>query len=245
MLSPAHAARQARFVRLSRWWQSWRLALRLARRDVWAHRGRSLLIVIMVAAPVLLVGTLATWFTTTDISVRESLPVRLGNAQAEIRVDDGGRWAVEQLANGRDYFSSEEAARPFGSHQPGTDWTADQLSALTGGRVVEAHYPLMFRSTDDRVTRLTGLALPAAELPTSGLATLVSGRWPAAPDEVAVTKAGVERGLPTTGSIAVRGADGGHRANCTSGGCGVGARSPVARDGPGHRQSRRGQGRFA
>ena len=111
MLSPTHAARRARFVRLARWWQSWRLALRLARRDAWAHKGRSLLIVILVAAPVLLVGTLATWFATTEISVRESLPVRLGNAQAEISVVDGGRWAVEQLADGRDSLSSEEARK--------------------------------------------------------------------------------------------------------------------------------------
>ena len=206
VLSPAHAARPARFVRLARWRQSWRLALRLARRDAWAHKGRSVLIMIMVLAPVLLVGTLATWFATTDISVRESLPVRLGNAQAQISVVDGGQWAVEQLANGRDYLSSEEAAQPFGSHQPSTDWTVEELSALTGGRVVEAGYPVMFLSADGRLTRLTGLALPAAELPSSGLATLVSGRWPASPDEVAVSKAGVARGLPTTGSVIVRGA---------------------------------------
>ena len=38
----------------------------------------------------------------------------------------------------------------------------------------------MFLSADGRLTRLAGLALPAAELPTSGLARLVSGRWPSA-----------------------------------------------------------------
>ena len=89
MLSPAHAARPARFVRLARWRQSWRLALRLARRDAWAHKGRSVLIMIMVAAPVLLVGTLATWVATTEVSVREALPHRLGHAQAQISVSTG------------------------------------------------------------------------------------------------------------------------------------------------------------
>ncbi|HEV2931136.1 MAG TPA: hypothetical protein VGW74_20840, partial [Propionibacteriaceae bacterium] len=205
MLSPAHAARPTRFVRFARWRQSWRLALRLARRDAWSHKGRSLLIVIMVAAPVLLVGTLATWFATTDISVRESLPARLGNAQAEITVA-GGLGTVEQLPDGRDYSSGKVDASPFGSHQPGTEWTVEQLGALTGGRVVEASYPVMFLSGNGRLTRLTGLALPATELQTSGLARLVSGRWPSAPDEIAVTEAGKIRGLPTTGSVSVRGA---------------------------------------
>ena len=72
MLSPAHAARPARFVLLARWRQTWRLALRLARRDARSHKGRSLLIMIMVVAPVLLVGTFATWFATTEVSVIES-----------------------------------------------------------------------------------------------------------------------------------------------------------------------------
>jgi putative ABC transport system permease protein len=204
MLSPAHAARPARFVRLSRWWQSWRLALRLARRDAWSHKARSLLIVIMVGAPVLLIGTFATWFPTGDISVRESLPVRLGNAQAEITVTDGLS-KVEQLPNGRDHISGTEDARPFESHQPGTDWTVDQLSALTGGRVIEVGHPVMFLDSNGRLTRLIGLALPTTELPTSGLARLVSGRWPSTPDEVAVTETGHVRGLPTTGSVSVRG----------------------------------------
>jgi putative ABC transport system permease protein len=165
------------------------------------------LIVIMVAAPVLLVGTLATWFAITDISVRDSLPVRLGNAQAEITVAaGGGLGAVEQLADGRDYSSGEVDASPFGSHQPGTDWTAEQLGTLTGGRVMEASYPVMFLSTNGRLTRLTGLASSASQLPASGLARLVSGRWPSAPDEIAVTEAGQARGLPTTGSVTVRGA---------------------------------------
>ena len=204
MLSPAHAARPARFLRFARWRQSWRLALRLARRDAWTHKGRSLLIVVMVAAPVLLVGTSATWFATTEISVRESLPVRLGNAQAEITVANSFT-AIQQLADGRAHSSWEQDAKPFGSHQPGTAWTVQQLDALTGGRVVERSYPVLFLSNNGRLTRLTGLALPTAELPTSGLARLVSGRWPSAADEIAVTGAGQSHGLPTTGSVTVLG----------------------------------------
>ena len=144
MLWPARAARQARFVRLSRWEQSWRLALRLARRDAWSHKGRSLLIVILVATPVLLVGTVVTWSATLQVSVRESLPVRLGNAQAEI-TPAGGPGAVEQVPDG-EAGTGEQDALPFGSHQPGKEWSAEQLGALTGGRVVETSYPVMFLS---------------------------------------------------------------------------------------------------
>jgi putative ABC transport system permease protein len=71
--------------------------------------------------------------------------------------------------------------------------------------VVEVSHPVMFLSANGRVTRLTGLALPATALPTSGLVRLVSGRWPSTPDEIAVTEVGQARGLPTTGSVSVRG----------------------------------------
>ncbi len=38
--------------RAARWWAGWRVALRLARRDAWRGKGRSLLVVLLVALPV-------------------------------------------------------------------------------------------------------------------------------------------------------------------------------------------------
>ena len=38
--------------RLARWWGQWRIALRLARRDAWRAKGRSLLVLLLIAVPV-------------------------------------------------------------------------------------------------------------------------------------------------------------------------------------------------
>jgi len=38
--------------RLARWWSSWRVAIRLARRDAWRGKGRALLVLLLIALPV-------------------------------------------------------------------------------------------------------------------------------------------------------------------------------------------------
>ena len=68
--SPQRAQHDDRAGRLARWRQSWVLALRLARRDILAHRGRSLLFVVLVAAPVLLIPGLAIAVSTDEVSTR-------------------------------------------------------------------------------------------------------------------------------------------------------------------------------
>ena len=45
-LPPRHPSR------LARWWSSWRVALRLARRDAWHGKGRALLVLLLIALPV-------------------------------------------------------------------------------------------------------------------------------------------------------------------------------------------------
>ena len=99
----------------------------------------------------------------------------------------------------------DEPSRSFGDHQPGEEWTTDQLAALTGGTVFSVDYPTLVRTDGDRAARVPVLATDSTQLPDSGLALLVSGRWPAAEDEIAVTESGVAAGLPTGGSVTLRG----------------------------------------
>lgn len=49
---PAPPFPAQRPTRLSRWWSSWRVAVRLARRDAWHGKGRALLVLLLVALPV-------------------------------------------------------------------------------------------------------------------------------------------------------------------------------------------------
>ena len=89
------AKRQVRFAAAARWRQSWGLVLQLAVRDARSHRGRSILIMIMVLAPVMLIGSAATWLSTDELSARELVPSTLGRTEAKLTPVGSGR--VEQL----------------------------------------------------------------------------------------------------------------------------------------------------
>jgi len=70
-----------------RWFTGWRLPLRVARRDAARARGRSLLVVVMIALPVLAVTAAVVAQRTSDVSTVESLDRHLGAAQARVRVE--------------------------------------------------------------------------------------------------------------------------------------------------------------
>ncbi len=62
--------------------QGWRLPLRMARRDAVRARGRSLLVLAMIALPVLAVTAADVVLQTQSVSGVESLDRRLGSADA-------------------------------------------------------------------------------------------------------------------------------------------------------------------
>ena len=194
---------------IARWRQSWLLALRLAGRDIRTHRGRSLLILVLVAAPAVLIAALATAVRTDDVSTRESLPVRLGAAQAEVS-PAGTTGPIKQLADGTDYVTTDGPYLSVGGRRADEEWTREQVATLTGARVLTVATPTVFRVEGDRLTRLRALAAPAPDLPATGLVTLTSGRWPQAADEALVTERGQRKGVPAAGGgVTVRDAESG------------------------------------
>lgn len=68
--------------RLAGWLAGWRVSLRMARREILKHRGRSLLVAVMVCLPVVVMIGGLTVLATGEITVRESIPARMGSAQA-------------------------------------------------------------------------------------------------------------------------------------------------------------------
>ena len=68
---------------------AWRLPLRLARRDALRHRGRSVLVLVMIALPVLAVTAADVLIQTSTVSGVESVDRRMGSAQALVTVTDG------------------------------------------------------------------------------------------------------------------------------------------------------------
>ena len=106
---------------------SWRLALRLARRDALRNRGRSILVLVMIALPVLAVTAADVVIQTQDVSGVESLDRRLGSADAQVV----GR---RRAAPGRPGFDPSTArGRPARPTPTGAPPTASQVAAALGG----------------------------------------------------------------------------------------------------------------
>ena len=68
--------------RYATWRSSWAVALRMARRDVRRHKGRSALIVVMVTVPTLLLSALVTIAATSDVSGPSCVGPTMGTGQA-------------------------------------------------------------------------------------------------------------------------------------------------------------------
>ncbi len=69
----------------------WRPALRIAWRDALRHRGRSILVLVMISLPVLAVSAAAVVLATSDVSGIERAERRLGAADARVLTEGRGR----------------------------------------------------------------------------------------------------------------------------------------------------------
>lgn len=185
------------------WRSSWASALRLARRDIRKHKGRSLLVVLLVGLPVLAIAFAASAYSTVSVSQTEALPRQMGTAQASI-VDPGTpTQAVTQYVDGTVTGPAGPAKRQTG-YRPRSAWTPQRVERLTGGvareRVdVHAEVALGDRRIEANVVGIDG-ASPAAP----GIVRLLSGRWPRSSHEVVVGPTLRSEGVPASGALTVR-----------------------------------------
>ncbi|GAA2741135.1 hypothetical protein GCM10009868_06050 [Terrabacter aerolatus] len=187
--------------RLDGWRAGWRVSLRIARRDVRRHRGRSLLVVVMVGLPVLLLTAAATLWSTDDLDAAERLPFQVGTSQGFVLQPQPTQ--LRQLLDPMSQTSwngEPPASIPVPGLTTGTEEAS--LARLLGARLTEVTtVPATIRvGSHYQSGTVSGveLAHPASLAPK---VTLESGRWPAGPDEVLVTVQGMEHGLPSTGTL--------------------------------------------
>ncbi|MCW3813453.1 FtsX-like permease family protein [Micromonospora sp. DR5-3] len=164
---------------------SWRTALRIARREARRARGRTALVLAMIALPVLALSFAAASYDMAELSSAEELDRRLGAADAELR------WtAVNPLAQdawGQNSWPVE------GDLAPRTrPVTAEEIRALlpAGSRVsrVRRWVPFVVRVAG-RPKAFDARAVDLTDPLTRPLARLRAGRPPADPDEIAVSPA--------------------------------------------------------
>ena len=183
------------------WLGGWRLAVRLARRDLLKHRSRAVIALVMVTLPVLAVVAADVLIQTSDVSASEAVDRRIGTvATAEVRVADG-RTAVVQ---GPDPAQALGDAGPL--TRPPTIADIEHIigrRSMLPERLNEAEIVARTdRGRESVAAREVDGAAPLAR----GLFRLADGRWPAGRGEVAVNQALRDRGVGRT--LTVVGTDG-------------------------------------
>ncbi|WP_326593424.1 FtsX-like permease family protein [Streptomyces brevispora] len=88
----------------------WRAALRIARRDAMRAKGRSALVVAMIAIPVLGVTALDVTYRSVELTPAEQLMTQMGSADALF--SDPGTGPTEQSANGDNYSPVSDIPLP-------------------------------------------------------------------------------------------------------------------------------------
>lgn len=168
--------------------RSWRTALRISRRETSRAKGRSALVVAMIAVPVCGLGYVAACYDMFTLTPGEKATRMLGAADAIIRPVLSG--PIAQDATGNDWFPAGGAD---GKEPEAVDGMteAEVLAELPdGSRVVP-----MFSASLEVRTATGGLAAASAsEMDLTdpiyrGMVELIDGRAPSAPDQVAMSKA--------------------------------------------------------
>lgn len=185
------------------WRASWAVALRMARRDVRRHKGRSALVVVMVVLPTLLLSALVTVAATSDVSGAEVIPSMMGSGQALLEGPDA-LMISQEASTTQGYGSGPEQAKPVpGFDASGDAFTnADAVSQLVGAPVVPTSTFLARTTIGDRRVSVDATALDGR----AGLGDklrLLSGRWPEGDRQALVTAHWLSRGLPDSGTVTV------------------------------------------
>lgn len=184
----------------------WRAAFRIARRDAARAKGRSALVVAMIALPVLGV-------TAADLTYRSALPTKaeeltaeLGSADARFTATSMGPVKLQQLPDGISWNPPEGVADPTPEEQARP---VDVTAAFPEGsrHVTERSVPVSVTTrhgiTDTEITELR-IADPMLR----GRIELTDGSFPRAADEIAATEKFIESsGLSVGDRVTVRGPD--------------------------------------
>ncbi|MFF8552660.1 FtsX-like permease family protein [Streptomyces sp. NPDC015501] len=182
----------------------WRAALRIARRDAARAKGRSALVVAMIALPVLGV-------TAADLTYRSALPTRAEELTAELGAADArfsstslGPVRLQQMPDGINWGTPQDAPEPPPEVQ---EKPVDVPAAFPEG----SHY-LTERSVPASVTTRHGIAdteiseLRLFDPMVRGRIELTDGAYPRKRNEIAATTAFADAsGLSIGDTVTVRG----------------------------------------
>lgn len=186
------------------WYHSWRAAIRIARRDAWRFKGRSFLVLAMLALPILGVSAADLTLRSAELSTAQSLDRDLGGADARVNDPRLGGVALMQNPKGDNYM-------PEGNYddKPWPDGETDVRAAVppTTESLVDSVGRAKLRTTHGLLNTEVR-ELKAADPMAEGIMHLDRGRFPEKAGEVAATTAFLESsGLYVGSELTARGLD--------------------------------------
>ncbi|MFD3656374.1 FtsX-like permease family protein [Streptomyces sp. NPDC058620] len=182
----------------------WRAATRIARRDAMRAKGRSALVVAMIALPVLGV-------TAADVSYRSSMPTAaetltaaVGSADARYSDPGVNGTPIEQMPDATSWGSLDESGHPAQGEEPEPVDVAD-LFPKGSRHLTERSVPADV-TTRHGITSTEIVEVRTADPLARGRIELVDGAFPDGADEIAATEPFMESaGLGIGSRVTVRG----------------------------------------
>ncbi|MFD8921943.1 FtsX-like permease family protein [Streptomyces sp. NPDC059569] len=190
------------------WFHSWRAAIRIARRDAWRFKGRSFLVLSMIALPILGVSAADLTLRSSDLSVTERLNRDLGRADARISDPSLAGEPLLQSPTGEQYT-------PVGDfeNKPWPDGPTDTKKAIpAGSTVLEDTIGSGKLRTTHGLLHTEIREIKASDPMARGIMRLLDGRFPEKGGEVAATTHFLETsGLRVGSKLTARGLDADYR----------------------------------
>lgn len=190
---------------MKNWYHSWRAAIRIARRDAWRFKGRSFLVLAMLALPIVGVSAADLTQRSSELSPAQQLDRDLGKADAVINDPGLGGVALMQNPKGDNY----QPVKEYGDSEPWPEGKTDITAALPAGAKSLVDTVGMAKLKTAHGLRNTSVReLKAADPMAEGIMVLDRGRFPEKPGEVAATNAFLESsGLYVGSKLTARGLD--------------------------------------
>ncbi|THA59200.1 FtsX-like permease family protein [Streptomyces sp. A1136] len=170
---------------LSSWYHGWVAAVRIARRDAWRAKGRSALVLAMIALPIVGVSAVDLTWRSSALSAEQSLSRRIGAADARLEATSLGTAIYQNPA--ADRYEPVGGYRDYDPSKTKQEDVRVPSVLPQGAQVVQdSHVSARVRTTHgllDTELREVDTASPLVE----GLFTLKRGRLPATAGEVIAT----------------------------------------------------------
>ncbi|WP_338671384.1 ABC transporter permease [Streptomyces sp. SCSIO 30461] len=189
---------------MNHWYHSWRAAIRIARRDALRSKGRSFLVLAMIALPILGVSAADLTLRSAELSIEQTLERSIGAADARLSGAGMGGVALYQSPDGADYVPVDNY-----DDKPWPDGPTDLLKALPAGAksLKDSSGSAKLRTTHG-LLHTDVRELKATDPMAAGMMTLISGRFPQGAGEVAATTHFLEAsGLSVGSKVSARGLD--------------------------------------